>query len=478
MRQHVHDVARLPSSPSSRSPPAVPRHARSRPPRRAATTTPTPGADLAGAQPAQPSADGDRRQPPRHRRRRQARTTSRRSTSTRRRRRRRHRDRAPSQLLDQAKAALDGGHPHRGHRALPPPRRRLSRLSAGAGRAVQRRRRSIENLGDIPAADRRLPRAWSRSFPRGRESLDAHLRAAGLEAERKRLDAAPSARLREIALRDRPRSSRSASRSRPASATCCSSRRRRRRRPHRARGARSRRGARPSASSDRYFIAMAHYYLGELAHRDFGELLLRSPDDHAQGRPRRQGEARRRRPTIAGRQALEFEGSVLGARRRLPHVADVHGAAGRPRCGRRIPTASIRRRAAFYEVEVHDRVRRHLHTALEGHQMNVKLAAAYGVEQRLERRAIRRSRAGRDHRHPAARDAAKGAQPSVALPGDLVRRVSSHLMWRAAPRIARRSPREKPRGTPLTCEKSSPIHSQPSRRGAPVIAFSQEIPLA
>jgi hypothetical protein len=27
---------------------------------------------------------------------------------------------------------------------------------------------------------------------------------------------------------------------------------------------------------------------------------------------------------------------------------------------------------------VHDRVRRHLHTALEGHEMNVKLAKAYG----------------------------------------------------------------------------------------------------
>jgi hypothetical protein len=34
----------------------------------------------------------------------------------------------------------------------------------------------------------------------------------------------------------------------------------------------------------------------------------------------------------------------------------------------------------YYEVEVHDRVRRHLHTALEGHEMNAKLAVAYGVE--------------------------------------------------------------------------------------------------
>lgn len=128
---------------------------------------------------------------------------------------------------------------------------------------------------------------------------------------------------------------------------------------------------------DPYFIAMASYYRGEVAHRRFLAVKVALPDDNlgkslaakeafAAAAYDRWREALTHRhaywATASGYQMSQIFLELWEATVRAPY-----------------PTAMSQQARAPYVLEVHDRVRSHLEKALAGHQMNVQLAEAYGV---------------------------------------------------------------------------------------------------
>jgi tetratricopeptide (TPR) repeat protein len=128
---------------------------------------------------------------------------------------------------------------------------------------------------------------------------------------------------------------------------------------------------------DPYFVAMAQYYRGEVAHRRFQTVKVDLPDDNlgksleakesfAVAAYDRWREALTHRhaywATASGYQMSQIFVELWEATVRAPYPSAMSLAARPP-----------------YVKEVHDRVRPHLHKALEGHQMNVQLAEAYGV---------------------------------------------------------------------------------------------------
>lgn len=141
---------------------------------------------------------------------------------------------------------------------------------------------------------------------------------------------------------------------------------------------------------DPYYIAMAHYYRGELMHRRFAAARLRSGDDEMIA----DLEAKR----VLATQAYDRWKDSLGFKHAYWATAsgyqmsqifvelwEAHVKAPYPR---RIEAATRPR----YVAEVHERVREHLEKALEGHRMNVELAKAFGVDtswsQGSEQRAV------------------------------------------------------------------------------------------
>jgi tetratricopeptide (TPR) repeat protein len=280
---------------------------------------------------------------------------------------------APSQLLDQAKAALDAGHPQESialYRKLATdfPDSKLAPAALFNVGVI------LENLGDTAAAITAY-RDVVAAHPTGRESLDAHLRAAGLEAEKK--DWKGSERtLREIDRRaDISHLDRIEVQARLGYVLLMQERAAEARVALEASIAAWRKATRVD---DRYFIAMAHYYLGELAHREFGKVLLRSADTMLKADLVKKEELAAQ-AYDRWRQALEMKDPYwsLASGYRMSHMfMELWTTAVRAP----LPDGLDPAAKGYYEVEVHDRVRRHLHTALEGHEMNAKLAVAYGVE--------------------------------------------------------------------------------------------------
>jgi tetratricopeptide (TPR) repeat protein len=128
---------------------------------------------------------------------------------------------------------------------------------------------------------------------------------------------------------------------------------------------------------DPYYIAMAHYYRGELMHRRFTEAPIRPGDDDMVA----DLDAKR---VLAGK-AYDYWRDSLGFKQAYWATAagyqmsqifvelwEAHVKAPYPQ---RI-TAETR---PTYVADVHTRVRADLEKALEGHRMNVELAKAYGV---------------------------------------------------------------------------------------------------
>ncbi len=131
---------------------------------------------------------------------------------------------------------------------------------------------------------------------------------------------------------------------------------------------------------DPYYIAMAYYYRGELAHRRFLEAPVRLPDDvliadldhkrvlaaEAYDRWRDSLDFKQAYwATAAGYQMSQIFVELWQATVKAPYPTRIDAATRRT-----------------YVAEVHDRVREHLQKALEGHRMNVELAKAYGVDTR------------------------------------------------------------------------------------------------
>jgi tetratricopeptide (TPR) repeat protein len=129
---------------------------------------------------------------------------------------------------------------------------------------------------------------------------------------------------------------------------------------------------------DVYFIAMAFYYRGELVHRKFNQLPVRLPDTQL-------------RKDLDAKEALASAAydkwkSGLGFRHAYWATASGYQMSQifvefwRATVTAPYPTTMDVKARDHYVKEVHARVRAHLEKALEGHQMNVELANAYGVE--------------------------------------------------------------------------------------------------
>jgi predicted negative regulator of RcsB-dependent stress response len=128
---------------------------------------------------------------------------------------------------------------------------------------------------------------------------------------------------------------------------------------------------------DPYYIAMAHYYRGELIHRSFLEAPVRSADDQmvADLEAKRSLAARaydRWRESLGFRHAYWATAAGYQMSQIFAELWEAHVKAPYPA---RIDAAT----RPTYVADVHSRVRGDLEKALEGHRMNVELAKAYGV---------------------------------------------------------------------------------------------------
>jgi tetratricopeptide (TPR) repeat protein len=129
---------------------------------------------------------------------------------------------------------------------------------------------------------------------------------------------------------------------------------------------------------DPYYIAMAQYYRGELAHRRFAESPIRLPDsvliaDLEQKRVLAVQAYDRWKESLGFKQAYWATASGYQMSQIFVELWQDTVAAPYPR-------DMGQKTRPQYVVEVHNRVREHLEKALEGHRMNVELAKAYGVD--------------------------------------------------------------------------------------------------
>jgi tetratricopeptide (TPR) repeat protein len=135
---------------------------------------------------------------------------------------------------------------------------------------------------------------------------------------------------------------------------------------------------RASRIDDTYYIAMAAYYRGEVAHRKFLAAPVRLPDEQLYA----DLEAKRVLATTAydrWKESLGYNhaywGTAAGYQMSQIFVELWEATAKAPYPTKLAVTARDR-----YVAEVHQRLRGHLEKALEGHRMNIELAKAYGVE--------------------------------------------------------------------------------------------------
>lgn len=129
---------------------------------------------------------------------------------------------------------------------------------------------------------------------------------------------------------------------------------------------------------DPYYIAMASYYRGELAHRKFLEAPVRLPDDQEVA----DLEAKR----VLAVQAYDFWKQALDFRQAYwatasgYQMSQIFVELWEATVKAPYPKKIAEPTRAQYVTDVHERVREHLEKALEGHRMNVELAKAYGVD--------------------------------------------------------------------------------------------------
>jgi len=140
---------------------------------------------------------------------------------------------------------------------------------------------------------------------------------------------------------------------------------------------------------DPYYVAMASYYRGELAHRKFIEAPVRLPDDQliADLEAKRVLAVRAYdlwKESLGFKQAYWATASGYQMSQIFVELWEAHVKAPFPN---RIDAPT----RAKYVTEVHDRVRPHLAKALEGHRMNVELAKAFGVETQWSKASAQRA---------------------------------------------------------------------------------------
>ena len=127
-----------------------------------------------------------------------------------------------------------------------------------------------------------------------------------------------------------------------------------------------------------YYIAMAHYYKGETAHRRFAAVPVHLPDDAlfaALDRKRALAQA----AYDAWRAALDFH-QVYWATAAGYQMSQIFYELWEATVRAPYPSELAAAARTKYLDEVHTKVRDQLEKAIEGHRMNVELAKAYGVE--------------------------------------------------------------------------------------------------
>ena len=279
---------------------------------------------------------------------------------------------APSLLLDQGRAALAAGKPQE---AIGLFRRLAAEFPASrlAPSALYYVGVVLEGQGDVTAAIGAY-RDVVAKFPTGKESLDAHLRIAGLAAERKDWKTADATLGEVLARTDLDSGARLEAQARLGYVLLEEGKPTEAEASLRAALATWNRAIR---IDDHYYIAMAHYYLAELKHRAFAAVPLRTPLDELK-------EDLGKKEALAAaaydewKEALELQDPywALAAGYQMSQIFLElwQTAVTSP-----FPDGLDPAARSYYTAEVHDRVRRHLTTAFDGHEMNVKLAQAYGV---------------------------------------------------------------------------------------------------
>jgi tetratricopeptide (TPR) repeat protein len=129
---------------------------------------------------------------------------------------------------------------------------------------------------------------------------------------------------------------------------------------------------------DPYYIAMAHYYRGELLHRRFTDAAVRHGDDEMVAdldakRALAVQAYDRWRDSLRCKQAYWATAAGYQMSQIFVELWQAHVTAPYPH---RIAVAT----RSTYVADVHARVRADLEKALEGHRMNIELAKAYGVD--------------------------------------------------------------------------------------------------
>jgi tetratricopeptide (TPR) repeat protein len=128
---------------------------------------------------------------------------------------------------------------------------------------------------------------------------------------------------------------------------------------------------------DPYFIAMAQYYRGEVAHRRFLAVKVELPDDNL-GKSLAAKEALSSTAYDCWRDALTHRHAYWATASGYK-MSQVFFELWEATVKAPYPTAMSVSARPPYVAEVHDRVRPQLEKALAGHKMNVQLAEAYGV---------------------------------------------------------------------------------------------------
>jgi TolA-binding protein len=129
---------------------------------------------------------------------------------------------------------------------------------------------------------------------------------------------------------------------------------------------------------DPYYIAMAFYYRGEIAHRRFLEAPVRMPDEQLIA----DLEAKR----VLAVKAYDLWKEALGFRHAYwatasgYQMSQIFAELWEATVKAPYPNRIEQRTRELYVADVHQKVREHLEKALEGHRMNVELAKAFGVE--------------------------------------------------------------------------------------------------
>ena len=129
---------------------------------------------------------------------------------------------------------------------------------------------------------------------------------------------------------------------------------------------------------DPYYIAMAHYYRGEVAHRRFADAPIRLPDDQLVA-----DLEQKRVYAVAAydqwKETLRFHHAYWATASGY-QMSQIFVELWQATVTAPYPDKVQAPSRARYITEVHERVREHLAKALEGHRMNVELAKAFGVD--------------------------------------------------------------------------------------------------